>query len=189
MAQNFKKIVCTVNISISRFHTIRNIPALLLKNTLRLLYRAGIFRIVLKGDIIQTSEIVSIKLIIFSFDFIPPSLPKLAGKWEITKSESTREYFEALGINSLLARMMSNIEADVTIEVSSSGFKKISTTKGILKQTVVQEFEFDETTSFTNPLTGATEFLSIVPDTSILTLEFDHEGKIFLFGKLFQTIH
>jgi hypothetical protein len=52
--------------SISHFHIIRNIPALLLKNTLRLRYRAEIFRIVLKGDI-KLIFLVKLKIWIFCY--------------------------------------------------------------------------------------------------------------------------
>jgi hypothetical protein len=105
-------------------------------------------------------------------------LPLLAGKWKIKSSEKTAEYLQALGVNSFIARVVSHINADVTIQINTDGFTKISTTTGIIKQTVEQIFKFNKTVSFKNPLTRSTELMSIIPNAKMLTLQFHHEGKI-----------
>jgi hypothetical protein len=107
-------------------------------------------------------------------------LPLLAGKWKITGSENTKEYLQALGVNSFVARIVSNIPADVHIKIDSDGFRKISTTNGFFKQTVEQIFKFNKTGSFKNPLTRSVELMSIIPNPKMLMLQFHHEGEIFI---------
>jgi len=67
-------------------------------------------------------------------------IDRLAGDWKIVKSENTTEYYKSIGVNSILARVVSALSADIKIIKNSDGFTQISTTNGVIRKSVEQKF-------------------------------------------------
>ena len=67
-------------------------------------------------------------------------IDRLAGDWKIVKSENTTEYYKSIGVNSILARVVSALSADIEIIKNSDGFTQISTTNGVIRKSVEQKF-------------------------------------------------
>ena len=98
------------------------------------------------------------------------------GKWKITKAENARAYLEAIGVNSIIAGIVSGINADIELIRTADGIKQISTVNGsFISKTVVQQFKYGKKVAFKNPLTGNTELMSIDQSGEVLKLIFEHQ--------------
>ena len=67
-------------------------------------------------------------------------IDKIIGKWKIINSENTSAYYVSIGVNSILARVVSALSADIEIIKNENGFTQISTTNGVIRKSVEQEF-------------------------------------------------